>query len=150
MDFNALKNTIKDSQNEQEVRDAINTYNGDVNQQDMQGKTLLMWACQKGNKEAVEGLLNKGAAANISSEKLFTALMYACIQGDLEIVKLLVNAGADINARSDVGMTPLAYAKTHKNQDVIEFLEKKDAKGGYRKRRHTRHKRTRRNRSRKN
>jgi ankyrin repeat protein len=126
-----LINMIK-SQPENEILSAVIGYQDDVNVKDMQEKSALMYACQKGYNRVVEELLKKGAAVDASSGNNITSLMHACMKGH----------------KSDVGKTPLAYANANGNQDVINYLTSKGAKGGYRKRRRTR--RTRRRHSRKN
>lgn len=71
------------------------------------GDTALMVAAFKGNRSAVEALLEKGAAVNRPG---WTALHYAAASGSNDIAQLLIKKGADVNARSPNKTTPLMMA----------------------------------------
>lgn len=71
------------------------------------GDTALMVAAYKGNKPAVEALVNKGAQVNRPG---WTALHYAAAAGNNEIVSLLLDKYAYIDAESPNKTTPLMMA----------------------------------------
>ena len=69
-------------------------------------ETALMLACEKGNKDAINFLLNAGADTNIADIKGLTCLHYAavgycCTEGLQEII----SHGVDVNARSKKNKT---------------------------------------------
>ena len=75
------------------------------------GETPLMTAARTGRVEAVNALLNHGAAVDAKDAVAEqTALMWAAAEGNTEAIKALVHAGADIHARVKSGFTPLLFA----------------------------------------
>ena len=82
----------------------------DVNAQDNEGWTALMWALEYGHTEVVKLLIEEGADVNAKDKKGFTALMYSSREGNTEIVKLLIEAGADVNAKDKDGFTAFMWA----------------------------------------
>ncbi len=93
-----------------------------INFQDIDGKTALFNASEKGHKVIVELLLNNGAKLNIIDNGGDTALMKAT---NKEIVKLLLNKGADPNIKNGIGDTALLKAT---NKDIVELLLNNGAK----------------------
>lgn len=77
---------------------------------DGEGRTVLMWACQRTDVTAVQEFI--GAGANVHAKDRYgrTALMYAAARGLREILEVLLLAGADPNGPDDDGETPLFYA----------------------------------------
>ena len=61
----------------------------------------LFGACEKGDKEVVEGLLKDGADVE-SPQDEFTPLWIACLNGHLAIAALLKEKGADINKKGNI------------------------------------------------
>lgn len=74
-------------------KDGIN-----VNAVDETGQAPIHYACQRGYRDIVKMLLDKGADANVISNTSVTPLHMAARSGNKEIVGMLVDAGADINA----------------------------------------------------
>ena len=99
-----------------------------VKAKDNDGKTALMYAAEKGQKETVELLLAKGADINAKDKYGKTALMYAARKGYKEIVELLLAKGADINAKDKYGKTALDYAKGKNKEKIVEYLKQAKAK----------------------
>ena len=100
---------------------------GDVNSQDVNGMTLLMWVCQTGNVGIVEGLLKRGA----DTEKAglhdnyggHSALDFACSYGHMEILKLLVKYGANIQRPNPVsGWTAFMNAVYYNQAEIVAYL----------------------------
>ncbi len=60
-----------------------------VNTQDGNGYTALIWAAAVGSKDIVEMLINAGVDVNAKDNNGKTALMYAADYGDKEIIELL-------------------------------------------------------------
>ena len=70
------------------------------------GQTPLVWAALVGQLEAVDWLLQNGAAVNGRTKDGGTPLHAAAFLGRVEVAKLLLEHGADIEAKNDNGDTP--------------------------------------------
>ncbi len=75
----------------------------DVNIQNEDGYTALIWASYKGYIKIVRALIKAGANVNIQDENGKTALTYASNNGDIEIIRELIAAGSDINIKDNEG-----------------------------------------------
>ena len=85
--------------------------------------TALHYACEKGNKECVELLLDSGADANAKSCAWMTPLMFACCHGHTEIVKLLIEKGkADALVRNKKGKSALIFAVMNGQIQIVSYL----------------------------
>lgn len=140
----------------------LNANGTEIDQRANNGDTALMIAAYKGNREAVQALLAKGANVNRSG---WTPLHYAAAAGDNEIVqmlmdkradldakspnnttpimmaargghiltvKLLLDAGADATLKNDAGMTAIDFAEQNGNQDIVDGLRYRLQKSGKR------------------
>ena len=87
----------------------------DLEERDGRGRTPLMRACEEGDLEQVQRLIDKGA--NIEAE----ALRMAAQHGHAAIVELLFRAGGDINDNQG-GTTPLIIASEEGHVDVVDCL----------------------------
>ena len=94
----------------------------DVNYQDTDSSTALMWASKAGLKEITSLLLKAGADINVRSNKGDTALIFASHGGHKEIVPLLLKAGADINIRNNEGDTALYEASYLGYKEIVPLL----------------------------
>ena len=94
----------------------------DVNTNDMDEKTALMFASCYGHKDIVELLVSNGADVNQKDHDRWTALMFASFGGHKEIIEFLVSRGADINQKNNLGKTAIDLAK---NEEVKGILNKK-------------------------
>lgn len=81
----------------------------DVNEQDEECGTPLIYACQNNALEIVKMLLDNGANPNIGNQKNITPLHFSAALGAVPIINLLVKAGADVNCTDNNGITPLMY-----------------------------------------
>ena len=71
------------------------------------GQTVLMLAARSGSVEAVQALVEHGAAANAAESRTgTTALMWAAAADQPFVVRALVKAGAEMNARSAIPKFP--------------------------------------------
>ena len=75
-----------------------------------QGGTPLMWAAVKGQTEAIQLLIRRGADVNSLSQDGGTALHAAAFLGHEGAVDVLVQNQAKVNARNNRGNTPLDVA----------------------------------------
>ncbi|KAG5503905.1 hypothetical protein GH5_04758 [Leishmania sp. Ghana 2012 LV757] len=92
---------------------------------DKHGGTALFTALFMKKTEAVEFLVEHGAAINIAiAEDGSTPLHIAVEHANLECVRLLCSCGADSSATNREGKTPLDLAKAAKNSAAVKELEK--------------------------
>jgi len=115
-----------------------------VNAKDEKGSTLLHLACNKGNLEVVEFLIEKGADIEAVNSGGFTPLQIASSRGQREVVELLINKGSNINAINQkmdmtaLDLTLMREIQTHKLAIAPFLIEKgaefdvnKKSRGGY-------------------
>ena len=94
----------------------------DVNACGSQGKTVLMYACEKGNLYITQALIDANANVNAKDNDGKTPLMYACERDDLDIVRALIDANANVNAKDKNKETALMYAKGKGNLEIVQAL----------------------------
>jgi len=95
---------------------------------DSESMRPLMMAAERGRKETVELLLDKGADANAQNACGQSALLIAAARGYLEIVKILVDKGnAKVDIKNCWGITPLMEAAYHDDSEMIDYLVEKGA-----------------------
>jgi ankyrin repeat protein len=90
-------------------------------------QTVLHWAAERGDKEVVQLLLEKGADAAAKDDNGRTVLHLAAEGGNKEVVQLLLEKGADAAAKDDNGRTVLHLAANGGNKEVVQLLLKKGA-----------------------
>ena len=95
----------------------------EIDAQDEDGLTPLMFATLDGQHEVVELLIRKGAYLNQIDGEGETALHYATKYGQSKIAELLIANGADLNIRDYCGRTPLDNVGDY--PDIISLLKKK-------------------------
>jgi ankyrin repeat protein len=83
----------------------------DINAQDTDGCTPLIWACMHGQEAAAHLLLDLGADGKTAKSGAGRSSLHsACKHGLVSLIRRLVDIGADINARDNHGCTPLIQA----------------------------------------
>lgn len=132
----------------------------DLDAKAFNGNNALMIACFKGNKRAVQALLEKGAQVNrpgwtplhyaaasgnndivrmlieraayidAESPNKTTPLMMAARAGHILTVKLLLDEGADATLKNELGMTAIDFAEKHNHKDIAEGLTSRLKKAG--------------------
>jgi len=114
-DIEAIKHSIKIGAN--------------VNARDEDGKTGLMIACEKGNFEIVNLLINEYAKLDLRDNKGRTALHYACLQSNLRIVSSILSKNFGnrkfkkrINRIDKEGNTPLILAVQNNYYFIVNYL----------------------------
>jgi uncharacterized protein len=79
-------------------------------------------AAMKGDKTAVQALLERKADVNAAQPDGATAIQWAAYRNDLELADLLVHAGADVKLANRDGATPLWLASENGSAAMIEKL----------------------------
>lgn len=97
--------------------------------------SALVEAAQKGDKDSISLLLDKGADPNSkacshdpSSPPLPTmALIEATLKGYKDIVKLLLDKGANPNIQAEVGygLTALEIAERNGDKEIVQLIKSK-------------------------
>ncbi len=86
-----------------------------VNAQNNDGETPLMYAANGGNISTVMYLLDHKAEVNIKSSVGNTALMYAAQVNNPAVVRYLLENGADVNIQNEYGCNALTCAMASEN-----------------------------------
>jgi ankyrin repeat protein len=83
----------------------------------------VLYAYVRGQREAVDFLLEKDGNWDVIGVNNGTALHRAAWNGDLEMVQRLVGKGANISNRDNpFNSTPLSWAQHNKQQEVFDWL----------------------------
>ena len=95
----------------------------DVNGQDEDGATPLMYASEECPDQVVCELIRAGAIVTAKDNCQLTALHYAMWRGRSSVIRTLVEAGAEINSQDEDGTTPIMEAANRgHNQAVHELI----------------------------
>jgi len=93
----------------------------DLNSRNEEGHTFLGIACEDGNLEIVNLLIQKGVNLNGSDFYSETPLQYAAEFGHIAIVKRLIEAGADVDFIED-RLSALHIAACRGQAEVVKML----------------------------
>ncbi|MFN7095827.1 MAG: ankyrin repeat domain-containing protein, partial [Burkholderiales bacterium] len=96
----------------------------DINRQNKNKNTALMYAAEYNNVVAAKLLLSSNADCDLRDRMGETALILAARNNAFAVVQLLVRYGADITVKSCLSMTALDYPQSDKNKVIIPFLKK--------------------------
>ncbi len=96
----------------------------DVNAQDKDGQTPLIWAFRNNNIDLVKTLIAAGADVNAQDKDGQTPLIWASLNRDNNLAKTLVEAGADVNAANKNGKTPLSLVIRMEEKNQIDAMQK--------------------------
>jgi len=95
----------------------------DINFEDNEGNTPLIYAIQNGSLPIIELLVENGANVNyVIKSKNKSVLTYAIELGELDIVKHLVKCGADVNFKNKNGVSILGEAINNLKWEIFKFL----------------------------
>ena len=94
----------------------------DINAQQPDGTSALLWAVYYEETDMVSLLLDAGADANVQNRYGLTPLIQSSIYGNSEIISLLLDAGADANARTLQGDTALMNASKAGTVEGVQAL----------------------------
>ena len=106
-----------------EILQAIISLVADINASNMDGETALLIACQKGNIDAIDILLNAGADPNIADSVGVTCIQHVVFEAcSKETLQAIINHGADVNSTNKNNVTSLMTACENGNIDAIDVL----------------------------
>jgi len=91
------------------------------------GRSDVADAAMKGDKAAIQSLIQQKADVNATQIDGATAVHWAVYKGDLEMLELLLAAGARADVKNREGITPLHMAALFGNARIIERLLKSEA-----------------------
>ncbi|VDI36871.1 Hypothetical predicted protein, partial [Mytilus galloprovincialis] len=84
--------------------------------------TALNAACQRGNQDIANFLIDEGSIFNTVDALGTTPLMLACYTGLNETVQLLIKKGVDINVLNNRKMSALKYACISGHKNIVSLL----------------------------
>jgi ankyrin repeat protein len=100
----------------------------DLNVQDRNGKTALLYASEKKNVEMVDALLSPRTNVNVQNERGETPIMLAANSDNVKMATLLLDKGSpDVDIQDTRGDTPLIYAALSNNVEMAQLLLKAGA-----------------------
>jgi ankyrin repeat protein len=100
-----------------------------INLRDKEGRTALHLASYAGKVSSVAALMDHQADPEIQeSTGGMTALHLAVAQKHTETVRVLLEKGANPSPEEKNGYTPLFIAENENLDDIVELLEKHDAR----------------------
>ena len=107
------------------IENTIRTEN--INEQDKEGITPLMYASYNGNTKAVELLLKNKAKIDIKTNSGETALLFACQENMKSVVEVLLKYNASKDIQDSYGFTALMLACNKGYREIVELLLKDKA-----------------------
>mmetsp|Transcript_36130 Transcript_36130/g.50163 ORF Transcript_36130/g.50163 Transcript_36130/m.50163 type:complete len:197 (+) Transcript_36130:70-660(+) len=113
------------------IKSIMRGRNMNVDGKDRFGRTALMWACDAGQRDAVDLLLRLGSNTELLDSKMErTAMHWAARSANIDVVESLVKCDAEVNVKDKSGLTPLfiAIQKGEVAKPVVNFLLKNGAK----------------------
>lgn len=106
-----------------ELKLVLGQFKASVDFVDENGMTPLQHAAYKGNKEAVQMLLDQGADVNSGKHEYnYTALHFGALSGSVDVCVKLLLAGANPNAVNSVGRTASQMAAFVANHQVVATI----------------------------
>lgn len=104
-------------------------YKANINIQDKNGLTPLIYAIEQDNKELANFLIENGADLNMAEKEYDrTPIFFSIENKNTNITEILISKGANVNAVDKNGVTPLNIAiKEDGNIDIIKLLVKNKA-----------------------
>ncbi len=99
----------------------------DVNAQEADGSTALIWAANLNDADLVTRLLKAGANPKVKNKLGSTPLSEACFNANTPMIKALLDAGADPNVTGADGQTPLMLVARTADTDAAKLLLAKGA-----------------------
>jgi uncharacterized protein len=100
----------------------------DINAQEVDGSTAVLWAAHNGDAVEVTRLIKAGANVSLANRYGATPMSEAAMVGDAKVIKLLLDAGADVNSPNAEGETTLMLVARTGKIDAAKLLLARGAK----------------------
>jgi palmitoyltransferase len=101
----------------------------EIDSQDTQHHTPLMWAAYQGDALIVDLLIRFGASVHKVDGTLFTPLHWAVVKGNLQCLRQLLEAGSDINAKEENDKTVVEMSReTGAHETLLRALRESGRK----------------------
>ncbi|MDG2174838.1 MAG: ankyrin repeat domain-containing protein [Gammaproteobacteria bacterium] len=94
----------------------------DVNAEEPDGSTALLWAAYTVDQELMRALLNAGASADITNNYGSAPLTETVKLGNVELVRMLLDAGADPDSPNQDNQTALMLASNIGSLEIATML----------------------------
>jgi ankyrin repeat protein len=114
--------------NREAVLAAITSPDIEIDAQEPDGSTALLWATHEVDHELVRALLKAGAKPNIANRFGASPLSEAVKLSDVELARMLLEAGADANTANQDNQTALMLASTLGSVEIAKELIKRGAR----------------------
>jgi ankyrin repeat protein len=98
-----------------------------INYQDNELMTPLLWTSWGAQTEMARMLIDKGVNFNLKDKYGTTPLYYFIFKNNTEIARILIDKGADFNLRDKDGTTPLHWAACEGYPEMFQMLIDKGA-----------------------
>ena len=95
----------------------------DIDAQDRDGYTALIWAVRHNNPSFVSALLALAPDLSLSNAQGNTPLLIALQKGNVALIRQLAAYGANVNALDRHSRTPLDYAVHNSSAEMIRALQ---------------------------
>ena len=112
---------------EEKLFEAMLEQGTDLNVQNKDGYTVLIWAVEYGKTETVALLLEHGTNIEAKDKRGQTLLMQAGRMGKTKTVALLLERGANIEAKDPFGGTALIHAAEQGKTETVKLLLERGA-----------------------
>ncbi|RNA20216.1 myotrophin [Brachionus plicatilis] len=87
----------------------------------IKGRTFLHYACDYGQKEIIEYLLNRGANINVQDKYNISPLLAAIWENHVSCVKLLLNKGANRSVKAPDGRSLIESTDNDEIKRLLKF-----------------------------
>ncbi|KAF2072182.1 hypothetical protein CYY_006502 [Polysphondylium violaceum] len=102
------------------VKEMINEKS--INERDEEGRTPLMWSCDRGLVDIAKLLLDSGSNVNSQDNEGMTPLHYACVCTHKEIIQLLLSYNADKSIKDNSDTLPIDLLDSSSDSELIKLL----------------------------
>lgn len=120
--FPDLHRTYCGIQSPNMAQSILQTRRDDIDLTDMQGRTLLSWAAERGDSQTISLLLRRGADPNKRDNRGRAPLHLAVRADAVSCTRLLLEAGADANVSDLCDNVPLHYVvSTEVGECLLDF-----------------------------
>jgi len=120
--FNITNLTFEDNQ---KIIELLINKGADLNLQNNNKDTALLYSSKNGYKDIAELLINKGADLNLQDNNKDTALLYSLKNGYKDIAELLIDKGADLNLQDNNKDTALLISLKNGYKDIAKLIIEK-------------------------